>query len=301
MTASSTSPRTRACRRCKSPVALDASACDFCGAYQVELATGGSNREAFVLGGAAVLALVTFGAIVVPLGQNERAERHARAAEWARQHPAPTPAPSSPPSPAPVAASPSPALSPDELAAAVASASETGPRGSPPLVVQDPRLGTAPVSSATPAPLVLVPEEPAPSPSPTPSPTPTPSPSPSPSPSPEAPPPVPSPSPAAVVAPVAIADLPPDERVWDGHQWERTAEGHRHGPSCSHVLVGARWQLFAVEPRIYDGPVQDYNLKRPDDGLYDFRGQIYWLRDHVHGASCGHRYGVYGWFLPEAR
>jgi hypothetical protein len=126
--------------------------------------------------------------------------------------------------------------------------------------------------------------------------------------------PVPSPSPVAVVSsPVARAPEPspspvarhrePQEDlnafVWDGHLWRRTEPGHKHGAQCIHVFVGGRWRTDAEEPREYDGTLEDYQRKDPDNGLYEFRGKIYWLRGHTHSGRCLHKLGPYGWYLPE--
>jgi hypothetical protein len=113
------------------------------------------------------------------------------------------------------------------------------------------------------------------------------------------------PAPAATSAPAppskpgsAVVDLPADERVWDGHKWRRTPAGHHHGRDCGHFLDGNRWKAFAADPREYPDAT-DIQRARPESGLYDYDGKVWFLRDHVHGPGCFHHLKDRVWYLDD--
>jgi hypothetical protein len=96
----------------------------------------------------------------------------------------------------------------------------------------------------------------------------------------------------------ALAESPSDERVWDGHRFRKTPVGHKHGRDCGHFQDGDRWKLFASEPREYPDAT-DIQRARPESGLYDWGGKVWFLPDHVHGPGCHHHMRDNVWYLDD--
>jgi hypothetical protein len=120
----------------------------------------------------------------------------------------------------------------------------------------------------------------------------------------------PSPAPAPAASPespatppkasdtAALGEPPSDERVWDGHRWRKTPAGHKHGRDCGHFQDGNRWKLFASEPREYPDATE-VQRARPESGLYDWGGKVWFLPDHVHGPGCHHHLRNNVWYLDD--
>jgi serine/threonine protein kinase len=187
-----------------------------------------------------------------------------------------------------------------------------------------PPVPTPPLPAPRPVPPAEPPVAPAPPPAPAPvadpvpPPAPLPAPPPAPAPAPEAPPPElpppvspppppPPPAPAPPAGPpvptlagVSAADLPPNERVWDGHRWRRLSRDHVHQKGCGHYFRNDRWNLYTMDPRVYMYDVPDYIMKDPEKGVYECGGKIYYLPEHKHGPGCGHTKIEGGWVEPSS-
>src|SRR5581483_7340859 len=155
--------------------------------------------------------------------------------------PAPTPTPPTPPTPPPPAPAPTP---------------PTPPPTPPP----------APPTPPPPAPPPPTPPPPAPPPPPPPPAPPPPPPAPPPPPPPPAEPPPPP-------APVATADLPENQRVWDGHRWRRLGADHAHAKGCGHYRHHERWNLYPTDPRVLSYDVPDRVRNDPNSGVYEWDGK----------------------------